>query len=71
MPIHQNKWKCPKCGHDEYEMDRLRASRSLLATLFDVANRKFSTVTCKKCRYTELYQTDPESLEQSFESFRM
>ena len=47
---------CPKCGCREYETDRLQATGGNFAKIFDVQNKKFVTVSCRQCGYTELYK---------------
>ena len=47
---------CPKCGCREYEADRLQATGGNFAKIFDVQNKKFVTVSCRQCGYTELYK---------------
>ncbi len=51
------KWKCPKCGGEEFEQNQFQATGGNLAKLFDVQNKKFITISCKKCGYTELYKS--------------
>ncbi|HIT70574.1 MAG TPA: zinc ribbon domain-containing protein [Candidatus Scatovivens faecipullorum] len=51
------KWICPKCKNDEFEKDQFQATGGSFAKLFDVQNKKFITVSCKRCGYTELYRT--------------
>ena len=47
---------CPKCGNDTYETDQFQAVGGNFAKLFDVQNKKFTTVSCTRCGYTELYR---------------
>lgn len=49
-------WKCVKCGHEEFEKDQFQATGGDFAKIFNVQNKKFITVTCKECGYTELYK---------------
>lgn len=49
-------WKCAKCGHEEFEKDQFQATGGNFAKIFDVQNKKFITVSCKECGYTELYK---------------
>ena len=51
---------CVKCGCTRYEADRFQATGGNFAQLFDVQNKKFVTVTCAQCGYTELYK-QPEN----------
>ena len=51
-------WKCAKCGHTEFDKDQIQTTGGNFSKLFDVQNKKFVTVTCTKCGYTELYKTD-------------
>ena len=34
---------------------------------FDVQNRRFTTITCKKCKYTEIYKGTTSDLENIFD----
>lgn len=65
---HQN-WKCNKCNGREFESGEFRATGGRLAKIFDVQNRKFSTVICKRCKFTEIYSTDSSSLMNVFDFF--
>ncbi|EKM93496.1 Zn-ribbon nucleic-acid-binding protein, partial [Stutzerimonas degradans] len=50
------EYKCVKCGHTDYEQDQMRATGGALAKMFDIQNKKFVTVSCTKCGYTEIYK---------------
>ena len=50
-------WKCMKCGNTEFEKDQFQATGGNFAKIFDVQNKKFITVSCTKCGYTEMYKT--------------
>ncbi len=49
-------YKCAKCGCTEYEQDQMRATGGVFAKMFDIQNKKFVTVSCKECGYTEIYK---------------
>ena len=51
-------WNCPKCGNEKFEKDQFQATGGNFAKIFDVQNKKFITVSCTKCGYTELYRQD-------------
>ena len=47
---------CPKCNNQHYERDQFQATGGNFAKIFDIQNKRFVTVTCTKCGYTELYK---------------
>ena len=51
-------YKCPKCGHTEFEKDEMRATGGAFAKIFDVQNKKFTLVTCTRCKFTEMYKME-------------
>ncbi len=63
------KYTCPKCGHRDYEIGEIRVTGSFLAKIFDVQNKKFSSVSCKKCSYTEFFKADSSTLSSVFDFF--
>ncbi|MEG0895637.1 MAG: zinc ribbon domain-containing protein [Oscillospiraceae bacterium] len=63
------EWVCPKCGNNVYATDSLQATGGNFAKFFDVQNKKFTTVTCTKCRYTEFYKADPDDLGNILDFF--
>jgi hypothetical protein len=67
--MEQLQYKCPKCGHDECETDSIRVTGSFISKIFDIQSRKFATVTCKQCKYTEIYKADVSTLGNIFDLF--
>ena len=63
------KYKCPKCNNTTYEVSEMRATGGTLSKIFDVQNKKFSSVTCKKCSYTEFYKAKTRALSNIFDLF--
>lgn len=56
-----SNYKCIKCGCEEFESDQFQATGGNFAKIFDIQNKKFITVSCKKCGYTELYKSNTEA----------
>ena len=54
--MKKKSYVCPKCGCTRYEDDQFQATRGNFAKMFDVQNKKFITISCKECGYTELYK---------------
>lgn len=47
---------CPKCGHDDAEVDDIATTGTGDSRLLDIQNRRFKAVSCTRCGYTELYK---------------
>lgn len=62
-------YECPKCKHTIFETEEIRTTGGILTKLFNVQNKKFTTVTCGQCRYTELFKTDSSALGNVFDFF--
>jgi len=67
--MQDENWKCPKCQYDRFETDVFQATGGTLAKLFDVQNKRFTTVTCSQCTFTEIYKTDTSDLANVFDFF--
>ncbi|TYP95397.1 hypothetical protein LX73_0698 [Fodinibius salinus] len=62
-------WQCPKCENSHYETDQLTATGGGFTKFFNVQSKKFTTVTCSKCRYTELYKEETSTLGNVLDFF--
>ncbi len=60
---------CSKCGNSEYETGEIRTTGGILSKIFDIQTRRFSTVTCLRCRYTEIFQAESSKLGHIFDFF--
>ena len=60
--MEKRAYICPKCGCHEYDSDQFQATGGNFAKLFDVQNKKFVTVSCVNCGYTELYRMDADNV---------
>ena len=65
---HKN-WKCPKCQNKEFETDLLQATGGGITKFFNIQNKKFTTVTCNRCKYTEMYKGETSRLENILDFF--
>jgi hypothetical protein len=65
---HRN-WQCLKCKNLDFKVDQFRATGGMFAKIFDVQNKRFQTVTCSRCTYTEIYRTDSSALGDVFDFF--
>jgi predicted nucleic-acid-binding Zn-ribbon protein len=62
-------YTCPKCGNSDYEVGEFRATGGFLTKIFDIQSRRFTTVSCMRCRYTEMYKADSSMLGNIFDFF--
>jgi predicted nucleic-acid-binding Zn-ribbon protein len=67
--MQQQNWQCPKCNNASYETDQITGTGGFFSKFFNVQNKKYVTVTCTKCRYTEMYKTDTSTLGNIFDFF--
>jgi predicted nucleic-acid-binding Zn-ribbon protein len=49
-------YTCPKCGNRKAETDQIRTTGDGFTRFFNIQNRRFFTVSCTKCGYTEMYR---------------
>jgi len=47
---------CAKCGHTEATVDDIAVTSNDTARALDVESRRFRSVTCARCGYTEQYK---------------
>jgi len=62
-------FECPKCGNTDYDTGQFRAGGGTLSKIFDVQSQRFTTVTCTRWRFTEVYKADKSRLEDIFDLF--
>lgn len=55
MP-QQQQYVCAKCGCTAFDTDQFQATGGGFAKVFDIQNKRFITVSCRNCGYTELYR---------------
>ena len=60
-------YQCPKCGHGAFKTSEMRATGGFLTKLFDIQSKKFTTVICAYCKYTEFYAADSSTLGNIFD----
>ena len=56
--MERRNYVCQMCGHTHYETDRFQATGGNFAKIFDIQNKKFITISCTNCGYTELYKAE-------------
>ncbi|MEA4891381.1 MAG: zinc ribbon domain-containing protein [Peptococcaceae bacterium] len=56
--MEQKQYVCEKCGCTTYIHDQFQATGGNFAKLFDIQNKRFITISCTRCGYTELYRAE-------------
>lgn len=59
--MERQQYTCPKCGNTHYETDQIQTTGGNFAKIFDVQNKKFVTISCTRCGYTELYRQESDA----------
>ena len=67
--MKQLNFVCPKCSNTQYEIGEFRAAGGFWSKIFDVQGARFSTVSCGRCRYTEIYKAESNMLGNIFDFF--
>ncbi len=62
-------YKCPKCANTTYEIGEMRATGGTLSKIFDVQNKKFTSITCENCSYTEFFKAKTSAMSNIFDLF--
>lgn len=65
---HKN-WICPKCQHREFETDQFAATGGGLTKFFNIQSKKYTTVTCEQCKFTEIYKAETSTLGNVLDFF--
>jgi predicted nucleic-acid-binding Zn-ribbon protein len=58
------KYKCPKCGTSQYEIGEIWAASSMVTRILGFHNRRFTSVTCKMCHFTEFYKVPRKEISE-------
>jgi uncharacterized protein len=58
MTTTTDAYECPKCKHRQHAIGSIRVSGDGFMAILDLENRSFTTVSCERCGFTELYRTD-------------
>jgi len=67
--MESTKYRCPKCNNRAYTKDEFRATGGFWTKVFDIQNKRFTTVSCTRCSYTEIYKVQSSKLENVFDFF--
>jgi len=63
------KYLCPKCGNRQCEVGEIRTTGSYLTKIFNIQNKRFTSVICTRCRYSEFYSVSSSKIGDIFDFF--
>jgi len=63
------KYICPKCRNRQYEIDEFRATGGIWTKIFNIQTKRFTTISCTRCFYTEIYKARSSQLGNIFDFF--
>ena len=69
MTMQEFNYICPKCRNTACDVGEFRAAGGFLGKLFDIQSKRFTTVTCNNCQYTEIYRASSSMLGNIFDLF--
>jgi len=58
---HNVPYVCVKCGNTSYDQDQFQATGGNLSKILDIQNKKFITISCRNCGYTELFKANTDT----------
>ena len=59
-------FSCAKCGNSQFEVGEIRTTGKW-SRFVDIQNKKFTTVSCGQCGFTEIYRGDSSTLGNVFD----
>ena len=62
-------YTCTKCKNTECDVGEFRATGGFLSKIFDIQSKRFTTVTCTNCQYTEIYKASSSTIGNIFDLF--
>lgn len=67
--MQELNYTCPKCKNTQCDVGEFRATGGLLTKIFDIQSKRFTTVTCTRCQYTEICRTKSSMIGNVFDFF--
>ena len=67
--MQEFNYTCTKCKNTECDVGEFRATGGFLSKILDIQSKRFTTVTCTNCKYTEIYRASSSMLGNIFDLF--
>ncbi|MBL4587479.1 MAG: zinc ribbon domain-containing protein [Flavobacteriales bacterium] len=59
------RYQCPKCQTRQYTTGEIRTTGGFWSKIFNIQNRKFISISCDNCGYTEFYNKKGSSTAEN------
>lgn len=69
LKVNNENWICQKCSHKEYEVGEIHVAGGFWPKIFNIQNKKYASISCLKCSYTEFYKGQKASTVQNIFDF--
>ena len=56
------KYTCPKCGSKTCITGEISTTGNFLTRVLNIQSKRFTSVTCSECKYTEFYHLSSKRL---------
>lgn len=67
--MRTTRFECNKCQSHQHTSGEVRTPGGFWSKIFNIQNRKFLTVSCQKCGYTEFYHQDGKRTAENILDF--
>jgi len=65
----KSNYQCPKCSNTNCEIGEIRTTGGFWTKFFNIQNKRFASITCTQCKYTEFYQSTTSKGENVLDFF--
>jgi uncharacterized protein len=62
-------YRCLRCQHGACEVGEIRVAGGFWSKVFDVEGRRFTSVTCTRCKHTVFFKADRSVVSNVFDLF--
>ncbi|NNC84515.1 MAG: GTP-binding protein [Bacteroidia bacterium] len=67
--MKESGFQCAKCGNATCELDEIRTTGGIWSKFFNIQNKRYTSVTCTQCKYTEFYKGTQSTLGNIIDFF--
>ena len=65
--MNRLEYRCSQCGDTTCDVGEVHMAGGFWSKVFDVEGRKFTTLTCSRCKHTAFFRADRSVLSNVFD----